>query len=116
MDNLFSIEKLDRVTAVTFLAPSLMNAMELDRIGKSLESLVDDGARSIVLDFAKVEFLSSLGIRMILSLQQKLKKAKGNGLIICGISAQLAELLRITKLDRVLKVAGSRADAITMAK
>lgn len=116
MDNLFTAERIDRVTAVTFLSDSLMNAMELERLGRALESLVDDGARSIVLDFSKVAFLSSLGIRMILSLQQKLKKARGSGLILCGISAQLAELLRITRLDRVLDVADSREEALRKAK
>jgi anti-anti-sigma factor len=116
MDTLYTIDRVDRATAITFLPVSLMNSAELDQIGRSLESLVDDGARSMVLDFSKVEFLSSLGIRMILSLQQKLKKAKGAGLIICGISPQLAELLRITKLDRVLKVIGSREDAIKAAR
>jgi len=116
MDTQFTIERIDRVTAVTFLTQSLMNQSELERIGLALETLVDDGARAIVLDFSAVQFLSSLGIRMILLLQQKLKKAGGKGLCVCGISPQLAELLRITRLDKVLKIARSREEAIRSAR
>jgi anti-sigma B factor antagonist len=112
METQFTVERIERVTAVTFVTQSLMNQSELDRIGLALEALVNGGARAIVLDFSAVQFLSSLGIRMILALQQKLKKAGGKGLCVCGISPQLAELLRITRLDKVLKVASSRADAI----
>ena len=115
METQFTVERIGRVTAVTFLTQSLMNPSELDRIGMALEGLVDQGALVIVLDFSAVQFLSSLGIRMILALQQKLKKAGGKGLSVCGISTQLAELLRITRLDKVLKVAPSRADAIRAA-
>ncbi len=116
MDTQFTVERIERVTAITFVTESLMNQSELERIGQAIESQVDDGARSMVLDFSNVKFLSSLGIRMILSLQQKLKKAGGKGLCVCGISPSLADLLKITRLDKVLKVGKSRAEAIKLAQ
>ncbi len=116
MENQFTVAKIERVTVVTFVTESLMNQAELDRIGQALEAVVDQGAHSLVLDFSAVKYLSSLGIRLILVLQQKLKKAGSKGLCVCGISAQLAQLLKITRLDKVLKVAPSREEAIRLAR
>jgi anti-anti-sigma factor len=116
MENQFTVSQVERVTVVTFVTESLMNQAELDRIGIALESLVDQGARAVVLDFSTVKYLSSLGIRLILVLQQKLKKAGSKGLGVCGISPQLAQLLKITRLDKVLKVAPSREEAIRFAQ
>jgi anti-anti-sigma factor len=116
METQFTVDQIERVTVVTFVTESLMNHGELDRIGAALEALVDHGARTVVLDFSSVKYLSSLGIRLILVLQQKLKKAGGKGLSICGISAQLAQLLKITRLDKVLKVAPSREEAIRLVQ
>lgn len=115
MESQYTVEHIEHVTVVAFVIESLMNPSELDRIGQAIEALVDAGARRLVLDFSQVKFLSSLGIRMILALQQKVKKAGGNGLTVCGITPQLAELLRITRLDKVLKVAKSREEAIKAA-
>jgi anti-anti-sigma regulatory factor len=53
---------------------------------------------------------------LILVQQQKLKKAGSKGLGVCGISPQLAQLLKITRLDKVLKVAPSREEAIRFAQ
>jgi anti-sigma B factor antagonist len=91
-------------TLVQFQTESLMSTGDLDRIGQSLNRLVDEDHRqNILLDFTRVRYLSSQAIGMIISLHKKLSQSHG-ALELGGVSPQLLQLLKITKLDRILKI------------
>ena len=91
-------------TLVQFQTEALMSTGDLDRISQGLGRLVDEERRrSVLLDFTKVRYLSSQAIGMIISLHKKLAQTKG-ALELTGVSPQLLQLLKITKLDRILKI------------
>jgi anti-anti-sigma factor len=112
MSDDFAIEQDGSASVVVFNGPTLMNLAELERIQRRLEAMVDEGMRAVVLDFAKVEFMSSQGIGIILALNKKLKSSRGKGMAICGLAPRLLELFKITRLEKVLKLMPSRADAV----
>jgi anti-sigma B factor antagonist len=108
-----NIHQIGQVTVVEFLSPSLMDPMELEQMAAQLYHLVDQQNRHvIVLDFEKVEYLASQAIGILLALHKKLSAIKGNQLVLCGVGARLMELLRITRLDRVLKLKPTQSEAI----
>ena len=91
-------------TLVQFQTEALMSTGDLERISQGLARLVDEEHRqNVLLDFTKVRYLSSQAIGMIIGLHRKLAQAKGT-LELTGVSPQLLQLLKITKLDRILKV------------
>ena len=91
-------------TLVQFQTESLMSTPDLERIGQSLNRLVDEEKRqSVLLDFSKVRYLSSQAIGMIISLHKKLSQSRGS-LELLGVNTQLLQLLKITKLDRLLTI------------
>ena len=49
---------------------------------------------------------------MLLGMQKKLASLKNSRLILCGVGPRLMELLRITRLDRVLTVKPTQAEAV----
>lgn len=110
----FFAERQDRgFTVVTFTTESLMNPMELESIGHSLYSLVDEKKRSkLLLDFAKVKYLSSQAIGIILTLNKKLSQFDGAELVLCGVGPQLQQLLKITRLDKILTIKPTPADVL----
>jgi anti-anti-sigma factor len=112
MSDDFSIEKEGAATIVVFTGPALMKLTDLERIQRQLEAMVDQGMHAFVLDFGNVEFLSSQGIGVIIALNNKLRKARGKGMAICGLAPRLVELFRITRLEKVLKLMPSRAEAL----
>jgi anti-sigma B factor antagonist len=112
MSDDFAIEQDGSATVVVFNGPTLMNLAELERIQRRLEALVDEGMRAVVLDFDKVEFMSSQGIGIILALNKKLKSSRGTGMAICGLTPRLLDLFKITRLEKVLKLMPSRTEAI----
>jgi anti-sigma B factor antagonist len=109
----FNIQQEGPHTVVEFITPSLMDPMELEKIAQQLYGLVDDeDRRSIILDFEQVAYLSSQAISVLLALQKKLAPLPRSRLILCGVGARLMELLRITRLDRVLTIRPSQQEAL----
>ena len=99
-------------TVVEFQTDSLMNPQELEQVGQSLYNVVDDSpSRRYLLDFSKVKYLSSQAIGMVVALNKKLMGQTDAGLVLCGVGPQLLQLLKITRLDRVFKIAKTAEDA-----
>ena len=57
----------------------------------------------IALDFSSVEYMSSLGLRSILSLGKKLKEASGE-LLLCGLQGVVKEVIMVSGFDNFFKV------------
>jgi len=111
MEGPFSVKPRGEFTVVEFHTASLMNAPELERIGKALSDLVDnDPSGRIVLDFTPVQYLASQAIGIVVNLHKK-TAAKGGKLMVCGLSPQLLQLLKITRMDRVLKIVKDQKEA-----
>ena len=109
----FNVQEIGENTVVEFTSASLMDPIELEQIAQQLYKLVDEqDRRRIILDFEKVQYLSSQAIGILLAMQKKLSALKKSTLVLCGVGARLMELLRITRLDRVLTIKPSQKEAI----
>lgn len=109
----FNVQQVENATVVEFTTSSLMDPVQLETAGTALYRLVDEqDKRILVLDFERVQFLSSQAIGILLTLQKKLGALKGSKFILCGVGDRLAELLRITRLDRVLTVKPTQKEAV----
>jgi len=112
----FTVQQVEKFTVVEFRGASLMDPVELENIGQALYRLVDaEDKRRIVLDFEKVQYLSSQAIGIVLTMNKKLGALKNSKLILCGIGPRLQELLKITRLDRVLTIKPSQREAVQVA-
>lgn len=66
-------------------------------------SLVEDGATQIILDFQRVEFISSLGLGKLVGVHSSMKKLGGE-VKLCSIRGVVADVLRTVGLDRVFHI------------
>jgi len=57
--------------------------------------------KKIILDFSQLEYISSAGLRCILSMANKLR-ANGGSLVLCGLSGLVEEVIRISGFDNFL--------------
>ena len=114
MDDLYKLREYGKYTVVSFRTPTLMNPTEVERIRGDLIRLVDQDRRiHLVLDFYRVQFFSSQVIGMLLTLHKKLAAVPGGSFALCGVGTQLLELLKISRLDKVLTVKASRREAVS---
>jgi anti-sigma B factor antagonist len=113
MSTHFTVQPFDKFSVVEFRTASLMDPIILESIGQELYRLVDaEDRRRLVLDFEKVEYLSSQAIGIILTLNKKLGSLKHSKLVLCGVGPKLLELLRITRLDKILTVKPTQREAV----
>jgi anti-sigma B factor antagonist len=109
----FTVQPFEKYSVIEFRTPSLMDPIILEEIGKELYRLVDEeDRRKLVLDFEKVQYLSSQAIGIILTLNKKLSPLKYSKMVLCGVGPKLMELLKITRLDRILTVKPTQQDAV----
>ena len=109
----FNIHTIEKATVAEFTTASLMDPLELETIGTELYKLVDEqDKRILILDFQRVQYLSSQAIGILLTLQKKLSALRGGKFILCGVGERLAELLKITRLDRILTVKPTQKEAV----
>ena len=113
MSTHFTVQPIEKFTVVEFKTPSLMDPLILEEIGKELYRLVDEeDKRRLILDFEKVQYLSSQAIGIVLTLNKKLAALKNSKFILCGVGPKLLELLKITRLDRILTVKPTQKEAV----
>ena len=109
----FTVQPFEKYSVIEFRTPSLMDPIILEEIGQELYRLVDEeDRRKLVLDFEKVQYLSSQAIGIILTLNKKLSPLKYSKMVLCGVGPKLMELLKITRLDRVLTIKASQKEAL----
>jgi len=113
-EQFYKVHQSGKYTVVEFQTTSLMNPLELEQIGGGLFKLVDEDKRDrMILDFSRVQYLSSQAIGIILTLNKMLTgtSAGGQNLVLCGIGPQLMQLLKVTRLDRILTIKPTVAEA-----
>ena len=103
------------VMIVEFKQPSLMDPIVLEAAGKRLNDLVEqEDQRNVLLDFEPVQYLSSQAIGIVLTLKRKIDALGKGRLVLCGVGPKLAELLKITKLDKVLTIKATQKEAVNV--
>jgi anti-sigma B factor antagonist len=109
----FTVQKVEKFTIIEFRTPSLMDAVQLEDIANSIYHIVDEqDQRRIILDFEKVTYLSSQAIGIVLNVNKKLSGLKNSKLVLCGVGARLMELVKITRLDKILTIKPTQKEAI----
>lgn len=108
------IQKMWDVTVVTLQEPRLLDSRQLAELGTALYRLVDEMDRKkLILDCAKVQFLSSAALSVFLNLRKKSEAIKGT-LIVCGMRGELMQVFDITKLTKLFRFAADEKEALRM--
>lgn len=106
------VQKMWDVTVVDFQEARLLDAQQIDAIGKELYRLVDEmDVKKLILDFGQVQFLASAAIGILMNLHKKSTAIKGT-FIICSLRKELMKVFEIMKLTKVLKFAANEDEAL----
>ncbi len=95
------IEEVGDVTVAKFIDKKILDEGNIQIIGNQLFALIEEDKRQkIVLDFSNVEYLSSAALGKLITMDKKVKAAKGK-LRLCAIRADIYEVFAITKLNKL---------------
>lgn len=78
---------------------------------KAINEYISNGQNKIIFDFSGVDYLSSAGMRSLLSISKKLEALSGK-LIICRLNDNVMDVLKMSGFDHVLVITGTEDEAL----
>lgn len=88
-----------------------LDAITSPAVERKVFDYINNGKHKLLLEFSGVEYLSSAGMRMLLSTAKKLKSLNGR-LIVCCIVPNVMDVLRMSGFDHVLELSKSEEEAL----
>ena len=71
---------------------------------------IDDGSKSIIIDFKNIDYISSAGLSVLLKATKALKREDGK-IMLCDMQNYVKEVFEITGIDSFLPIVDSMDDA-----
>jgi anti-sigma B factor antagonist len=90
---------------------SLVGGEETDELRNAVTDFVEQGNKKLIIDLAKVTYLNSTAIGVLVSAHTSYLRNKGQ-VTLCGINKSINNIFVITKLTMVLNVVETREEAI----
>jgi anti-anti-sigma factor len=88
-----------------------LDAISTTSTEKRVFDMINHGQNKLLFDFTQVDYLSSAGMRMLLSTQKKLKTLSGK-LVVCSVSTNVMDVLKMSGFDNVLDLSKTEEDGL----
>ncbi len=101
----------DKRTAGTLLQVNgRMDAVSAPDFEKQCLQVIEDGEKTVVVDLAGLEYISSAGLRSLLTSAKKAKAAKCV-MRVCGLAGMVQEVFQVSGLNSIFAVAATVEEA-----
>jgi anti-sigma B factor antagonist/stage II sporulation protein AA (anti-sigma F factor antagonist) len=88
-----------------------LDALSSPLTEKKICDFIENGQSKVLLDMGGVTYLSSAGMRMLLSTMRKLRTFSGR-LVVCSTTPNVLDVLKISGFDHVLELFKSEDEAL----
>lgn len=88
-----------------------VDSMNANEFGDALKAQIDEQKVNLVLDLAQVEYMSSAGLREIVTALKKAKRSQGD-VRIANPSDRVREVLEMAGLDTIFQIFETQAKAL----
>lgn len=78
---------------------------------KKVFESINNGEHKLLLDFSGVTYLSSTGMRMLLSTTKKMKTLTGR-MAVCSLTSNVMDVLKMSGFDHVLELFTNEEEAL----
>ncbi len=101
--------ELKRVTL--FEVSGRVDSTNANELGDALNAAIDAGRTQIVVDLSNVEYMSSAGLRELVTALKKVKRGTGD-LRLAAPSERVMEVLELAGLDSIFEIYPSQVEAV----
>jgi anti-sigma B factor antagonist len=109
---LLEVEQVGEHTVVRFTRRTILENTAIDAVAARLRDLVrEQGARTVVLEFARVESMTSAMLGTLVTLHRDVEAAGGR-LVFCCVDAFLASIFQLCQIPQQISVFPSEAEAL----
>ena len=105
------ITRIGEIDSVT-----MMGRVDSDTAGvleKTLNNLVATGSKEILCDFSATTYISSAGLRVLLSVTKTLVRSHGR-IVLCSLRPNVTEVLTIAGFNQIIPIYPTRDAAIKL--
>ncbi len=88
-----------------------LDTSSCDYLYDVLEGHIEDEKLQIILDCNDLEFISSMGLGMLMRVHSKMAKLGGN-VCLCRVHSTIADVFRLVMLDKILRISPSVEEAV----
>ncbi len=103
-------EKFKRCDLVK--ATGRVDSKTAPQLGKAFESITEDDRFKIVFDMSEVQFVSSAGLRVMISVQKTCKRWNRGELVLAGVSAKIRDVMDLAGFIPLFKFYGTTIEAV----
>ena len=106
-----NITKDDRKGVVILRCEGRLDATTSISLEEEINALIDLERIKIMIDFSRIDYLSSAGMRLLLSMTKRLKNKRGK-LSIFGIHDEVREIINMAGFEKVLAIYSAEEEAL----
>jgi anti-anti-sigma factor len=100
------------VHLISLQLESLLGIMDVNRVAAALNTLVESGARKLVLDLQNVQYAGSAALGMLLGLAAELNAKDGK--LVLANAEHIEPLLKVTRARGMFQIAPDVIKAMEM--
>ncbi|MBX3085339.1 MAG: STAS domain-containing protein [Anaerolineae bacterium] len=104
-----TISEMKRVTLIEI--SGRIDSTNATKLGEALNEQIDAGRHQLVADLARVDYMSSAGLRELVSAVKKLRKLNGD-LRVASPSPRVKEVLDLAGLDSIFQMFTTPVEAV----
>jgi anti-anti-sigma factor len=82
---------------------------------EEVDVLMDDGKNNFILDLSKIDYMSSAGLNVMISLLTQSRNRYGE-LVVCEVPDKVSRLLVTSKLQNIFTITDTQAEALKKVK
>jgi anti-sigma B factor antagonist len=110
----FQVDTTERSTASIIRIDGEITSASEPSLMDAYAQASANGARSIVLDFGRLDYMNSGGIGLLVTLLVRVQR-QGQRLLAVGLNEHYRQILSLTRLDEVISIFDSEAAALAAA-
>lgn len=111
MEGLVNIKEDRRGDILVLRLSGRLDAISSPDAETKVFDFINKGQNKLLLDMAGIDYLSSAGMRMLLSVSKKLKTLSGK-LVISTVTVNVMDVLKMSGFDHVLEIAVTEEDGL----
>lgn len=112
MDGLISIKEDVKNDVLILRMSGRLDAVSSPNAETKVFDCINSGRHKLLLDFSGVDYLSSAGMRMLLSITKKLKTLSSGKLVIFSVTTNVMDVLKMSGFDHVLELVKTEEDGL----
>lgn len=96
---------------LTMVVDRKFDTVTAPAVEKAMLAAINDGARKMICNFEKCEYISSMALRVVLNVAKIIQKSDGQ-LILCNLSTYIMEIFELAGFTRILTIVDKHPTAL----